>query len=194
MRTFALWFSGLALAIVTTVQAADQHPSNGGHSTSGAHVSPYAGQERRAIKTLSDQDIDDLLNGRGWGLAKAAELNGLPGPAHLLEMKDEIGLLPGQVREIEGLFAEMKEKAMALGKRFVALEHSLNQAFARRDIDEDRLKTFVTAIGKVRSDLRHVHLATHLRTPKILSDDQIKAYNRFRGYDLKGSESPHRHH
>ncbi|MBT3972460.1 MAG: hypothetical protein HOE99_01485, partial [Acidiferrobacteraceae bacterium] len=50
-------------------------------------ASPYVGQETRVIKSLSAEDIDDLINGRGWGLAKPAELNGVPGPAHLLEMQ-----------------------------------------------------------------------------------------------------------
>ena len=54
--------------------------------------SNYVGQEKRQIKTLSQDDIYDLQNGNGWGLAKAAELNGVPGPKHLLEMKEEIKL------------------------------------------------------------------------------------------------------
>jgi hypothetical protein len=42
--------------------------------------SPYAGQEKRAVKTLSpDEEIQALLNGRGMGLAKVAELNHYPG-------------------------------------------------------------------------------------------------------------------
>ena len=34
-------------------------------------TSPYAGQQQRTIKALSDQEIGDLLEGRGMGLAKA---------------------------------------------------------------------------------------------------------------------------
>ena len=66
-------------------------------------TSPYAGEEARVIKSLSAKDIDDLLNGRGWGLAKSAELNGVPGPAHLLEMKSEIGLSSEQVSAIKAI-------------------------------------------------------------------------------------------
>ena len=152
------------------------------------HASPYLGQEWRAIKTLSDRDIEDLLQGRGWGLAKAAELNGLPGPKHLLEMKSDIGLSPEQVGEIETIYAEMRDQAIPLGRRLVALEGALNQAFARRDLDRTRLKTRLDEIGQVRADLRYVHLAAHLRTPRLLSRHQMAAYNRLRGYD--GSESP----
>ena len=41
---------------------------------------PYAGQQTRAIKALSDDDIAALRAGEGMGMAKAAELNGYPGP------------------------------------------------------------------------------------------------------------------
>ena len=65
--------------------------------------SKYFGQETREIKSLSESDIEELKNGRGWGLAKAAELNGVPGPVHLLEMQKEIirGLLNHAVQEVQ---------------------------------------------------------------------------------------------
>src|SRR5262249_1929289 len=47
---------------------------------------PYAGQQSRSIKALSEDDIAALLKGAGIGLAKAAELNGYPGPAHVLAL------------------------------------------------------------------------------------------------------------
>jgi len=66
--TFAIVLSSFALAKETSIT----------HD----HVSKYAGEENRAIKSLSESDIEELLSGSGWGLAKAAELNGVPGPAH----------------------------------------------------------------------------------------------------------------
>ena len=42
--------------------------------------SPYAGQESREIKSLSPAEVDGYLAGAGMGFAKAAELNGYPGP------------------------------------------------------------------------------------------------------------------
>jgi hypothetical protein len=42
-------------------------------------TSPYAGQEQRAIKALSDREISDLTEGRGLGLAKAASSTDIPG-------------------------------------------------------------------------------------------------------------------
>ena len=65
-----------------------------GAGAAETHPSPYVGQDTRPIKSLSADDILELRRGGGWGLAKAAELNGMPGPAHLLELKDEIPLSP----------------------------------------------------------------------------------------------------
>jgi hypothetical protein len=58
--------------------------------------SPYAGQERRSIKALSDNEVRDLAEGRGMGLARAAELNSFPGPMHVLELANELGLSEAQ--------------------------------------------------------------------------------------------------
>ena len=76
----------------------------------------------------------------------------------------------------------MKGRAVALGKRLVALEGVLNAAFAGRDIDETRLRATLDKIARVRAELRYVHLATHLKTPALLSSGQIEDYNRLRGY------------
>ena len=51
---------------------------------------PYAEMQGRSIKALSDQQIADLNTGRGMGLALAAELNGYPGPSHVLELADKL--------------------------------------------------------------------------------------------------------
>lgn len=152
-------------------------------------ASPYAGQQKRVIKSLSAKDIDDLLNGRGWGLAKAAELNGVPGPVHLLELKQEIGLSPEQVTKIGDLFKSMKKRAMVLGKQLVDLEAALNSGFAKGHVEAKWLKSMLDEISGVRRDLRFVHLSTHLGTPDILTPEQIAHYNKLRGYgDANGAD------
>ena len=76
----------------------------------------------------------------------------------------------------------MKTKAIPLGIRLIELEAQLERAFASRDIDPPKLKMLLSDIAATRGDLRFVHLATHLETPAVLSLDQIKTYNRLRGY------------
>lgn len=174
------------IAAGTLAASAGADTPHGGHQAPQSFTSPYAGQVTRRIKSLSEQDIDELRQGRGWGLAKAAELNGLPGPTHLLEMRREIDLTPRQVAEIEALFQRMQASATALGERLIALEGDLNDAFARGDIGRDALAAKLEAIGAVQTQLRLTHLETHLATPAILKPEQIAAYNRLRGYAVSG--------
>ncbi|WP_316979869.1 hypothetical protein [Shumkonia mesophila] len=146
------------------------------------HTSPYQGEEKRAVKSLADSEVADLLAGRGAGFAKAAELNGVPGPAHLLEMKREIALTAGQEAEIEAVRQRMQAEAVELGRRLVALEAQLDAAFATATATKEALGDLLTAIASVERNLRFAHLAAHLETPAILTPGQILAYNRLRGY------------
>ena len=154
-------------------QASETQPSD---------VSKYAGQEKRTIKSLSPDDIAELKRGGGWGLAKAAELNGVPGPAHLLEMKGKIALDDAQVSAITEIFEKMKAKAIKQGERLIALERELESHFQNRTITDAILRSSLDALAQARNELRYIHLATHLKTPEILTDDQITKYNALRGY------------
>lgn len=169
IETFVL---GLLIALSPTLVLAETH----------GHRSGYAGQQMRAIKSLSASDMDDLENGRGWGLAKAAELNGVPGPVHLLEMKDEIALTEQQIKEIEAVFNEMKQDATELGLKLIQHERELNDHFANRTITEELLIELLDRIESTRKKLRYVHLSAHLKTPAIVTEEQIRLYNRLRGY------------
>ena len=147
-----------------------------------SHKSKYAGEEKREIKSLSATDIEELQNGKGWGLAKAAELNGVPGPVHLLEMKEEIDLNAEQIRAIEDIYRKMKQEAVPLGLELIELERELNNQFSNRTITNELLLQILQKIAQVHRQLRFVHLSTHLKTPDILKSEQIILYNKLRGY------------
>jgi hypothetical protein len=72
------------------------------------HAAPYAGMQERPIKALSDQQLADLRAGRGGGLALAAELNGYPGPVHILELADQLNLSPEMKRRMQGRLRRRK--------------------------------------------------------------------------------------
>ena len=91
---------------------------------------PYAGLEGRSIKALSEQQIADLRAGRGMGLALAAELNGYPGPLHVLEFANDLDLTSQQRAKVQELFAAMKAEAIPLGERLIAQEVDLDKQFA----------------------------------------------------------------
>lgn len=147
------------------------------------HQSPYVGMEGREIKSLSGEDLERLREGHGWGLSLAAELNGIPGPRHLLEMREELGLTSDQVAGIDALYKEMKASAIPLGKEFIRLERDLDRGFADRSLDEKGMENLLGRIARTRQQLRGVHLSAHLRTLPLLTEEQIHAYSELRGYD-----------
>lgn len=161
---------------VLPVAAFAQHHGHGGNSA------PYAGFEKREIKSLSEQDIEELRRGGGWGLALPAELNGRPGPAHLLELKDELGLSARQVDAISAIYEQMRTDAVAAGERFISAEAALSDAFAGSDLSEETLRDLLAEAADARAELRFIHLARHLSTPELLTDAQIQRYNALRGY------------
>jgi hypothetical protein len=150
--------------------------------TTGHSHSPYAGQETRGIKSLSEEDLAELRRGGGWGLAKAAELNGVPGPAHLLELRTEIALTPDQVAAIEAIYAKMKIDAIAEGEKMISLEQELEDQFRARSVSDQSLRSLIAEIEASRGRLRYIHLSTHLTTPPLLSQEQIEKYHSLRGY------------
>jgi Spy/CpxP family protein refolding chaperone len=144
--------------------------------------SPYAGEEARPIKSLSPQQIDGYLNGRGMGLAKAAELNSYPGPMHVLELKAQLGLTREQSEATQRAFDEMKSRATRLGRAIVERERELDELFAKRTIDERAMDEKVLEIGRLGAELRAAHLRAHLRMREVLTPEQIDEYDRLRGY------------
>ena len=90
----ALGFAPGGLPLAGAAQSSSESSSQpSAHSSTHAHAAPYAGQQERRIKSLSASDIEQLQRGGGWGLAKAAELNGMPGPIHLLELRAELAVM-----------------------------------------------------------------------------------------------------
>jgi Spy/CpxP family protein refolding chaperone len=143
---------------------------------------PYAGMQNRAIKSLSDSDIHELRRGGGWGLALAAELNGMPGPAHLLELKDQIPLTADQVTKIQALMDQMRKAAIPTGERLIAAEKALEAAFAAGKLNEASLRRLLAEAESARSELRFIHLSQHYKTVEFLKPEQIQRYNILRGY------------
>lgn len=180
-----------ALLIALTLLAAATPAA----AQSASH-SPYAGQERRAIKTLSAEEIQDLTEGRGMGLAKVAELNGYAGPAHVLELATPLQLDAQQEAATRQLHERMLGEARRLGAAVLKAEAALEHAFAARHIDAGRLREQLAAIATLQGQLRAVHLEAHLEQNRILTPQQIARYAELRGYGQPqpaGGHGRHRH-
>jgi hypothetical protein len=151
-------------------------------ATAEAQHQPYAGLEGRAIKALSEQQVADLKAGRGMGLALAAELNGYPGPIHVLELAEPLGLTEAQRVKVQSLYEAMKAEAVPLGESLIAQEADLERQFRERSVSPASLSRAMEAIGVTQAALRAAHLKHHLSTVEALSPDQVKRYTELRGY------------
>ncbi len=142
----------------------------------------YAGLQTREIKALSREEMADLRGGRGMGLALAAELNGYPGPRHVLDLADQLSLTNEQRTHIQQLFDSMKAEAVPIGQKLIAAERDLNRGFVERTITPEQLKAATAAIAEIQGKLRDTHLKYHLATAALLSPEQIRHYKELRGY------------
>ncbi|MGG5890543.1 hypothetical protein ACLF3G_25840 [Falsiroseomonas sp. HC035] len=162
--------------------------------------SPHAGMTDRPIRALSEEQQADLLAGRGMGLALAAELNGWPGPAHVMKLAGAVQLTPRQLAATQRLTAEMQTAASALGARVIEVERALDIAFRDRSVTPSDLSARTARIAVLPGEIRDVHLRTHLAQVALLTAGQIAAYSRLRGYagnaPQHGGPMPdgHRHH
>jgi hypothetical protein len=147
---------------------------------------PYAGLQGRALKALSPEQVEDLRAGRGMGLALAAELNGYPGPLHVLELAERLHLNADQRQRMSALFEAMKAEAIPLGEKLIAQETALDRQFAEKTITPATLKAMTDAIAATQGALRAAHLKYHLMTLDVLSGEQTRQYAALRGYGGDG--------
>lgn len=158
-------------------------------------ASPYAGWQARDIKALSARQIDDLKAGRGLSLALAAELNGYPGPRHVLDLGEALRLTAAQRAAFEALLRDMQAEAQRLGAEILAEEAALDDAFRSGRADEAALREHLARLGALQGELRYVHLRAHLDAPALLSPAQVAEYNALRGYaEAPATAKPHDGH
>src|SRR4051794_21352250 len=100
---------------------------------------PYAGQQARSIKALSNEDIAALRAGDGMGMVKAAELNGYPGPRHVLDLSPELHLTDAQTELVREIRERMSGAAQPLGAALIKCERVLDELFLKGEITTERL-------------------------------------------------------
>lgn len=187
IRSFAV-----CSALAVSGAAWAQHAGHAGHTAPQAAPTPYAGQQARSIKALSPQEAQDLIDGKGMGLAKAAELNSYPGPMHVLELAQPLQLSDTQRDASTRLMTTHKDEVRTLGRQLVEAERELDQAFATRRIDAASLTAQLQRIGALQAAIRDAHLQTHLKQTALLTPAQIAQYDQLRGY-AGTSAATHKH-
>ncbi len=174
----------LAIAIslfsITTVFG-QQHQHSEQHNN---FRSPYIEQLDSSVRGLSSEEVGYLLNGKGAGYARVAELNDYPGPRHVLELSFQLNLSAQQENEIKTAFARMEFQAKNIGKTIVSKEQELSKAFASEKITNTELEKKIVELALLYGELRKIHLQAHLEIHPLLSIEQIQKYNQIRGYEI----------
>ena len=149
-----------------------------------ADIAPanYAGFHKRQVASFSDPEVQSLLDGRGSGLALPAELNGYPGPAHVLELARSLALSDDQQAKVRALFARMQARARDAGAKYVAAEKALDAAFKSAAADRETIATLTREADRLRAEKRLAHLEAHIETRALLTAGQLAKYAELRGY------------
>ena len=86
--------------------------------------------------------------------AKAAELNGYPGPSHVLELAGQLQLNDQQRQATQSLMDQHKTRARELGTQLVEAERQLDIAFASKTVDAHVVDDLTRQIGLLQARLR----------------------------------------
>jgi Spy/CpxP family protein refolding chaperone len=143
---------------------------------------PYAGEQNRGVASLEDDEVAGLVAGRGMGLAKPAELNGYPGPAHVLELADSLNLSSEQRAAVQASFDRMAARAKIAGAAYVDAERALDDVFRSGKADPASVAVRLADAEKARAEKRMAHIAAHLEITPLLTPEQRRLYAELRGY------------
>jgi Spy/CpxP family protein refolding chaperone len=158
-----------------------------------AQTSPYAGEQQRSIKALDARDMTALRQGQGLGFAKAAELNGYPGPMHTLELAAPLQLSEAQREATRRLMDEHKARARELGEAVIQAELALDRLFADRQATPASVSEATQRIAALQAQLRAEHLTTHLAQTALMTPAQAQRYAELRGYTGAAPAPAHSH-
>lgn len=98
VRRFAT-IAGLAAALAVL----PVHAQNQGHG----HAPGTASDGHLKAQACADEFEAVVRDGRGFGMAFAADQQGYPGPMHVLELKDRLGLDAAQEARVRALVHAM---------------------------------------------------------------------------------------
>ncbi len=173
----------IALALCAAPASAQ---SPGGHSHGGnpaaGHHHGTGGAPQGHLEALKCSESFDRVVGQGlgFGLAFAADRNGYPGPLHVVELAQPLGLRAEQVERARSLYDAMLAESRPKSAALLAAEAELARLFERGEATEARVRAQVAEVERLRADVRLVHLTYHLRTRDLLTSEQRVAYHRAR--------------
>jgi len=168
----------LVIAVASVLGAvAFATAQTGGH---GSHGADSASAPHRRMHAALEERNGVIAKGLGAGLAFPADQNYYPGPLHVLEHKDALRLTAEQERRMEALQAAMFAASRPASRRLLEADGRLRRLFADGTADESRVRAAVADVERAWTDVRLVHLLTHLQTRLVLTEEQRRIYHEVR--------------
>jgi Spy/CpxP family protein refolding chaperone len=127
------------------------------------------------------------------GLALPAELNGYPGPKHVLELAAELDVSEDRRQAVQRVHDAMLEQAKELGRQIVEAERRLDALFAGAEATPEAVRAALDHLATLQAALRHTHLHAHLETKALLTEAQVARYTHLRGYAAEATHHGHHH-
>lgn len=157
-----------------------------------AHHDQAPGSE---VPGLGAEEVAELLDGRGMGQARVADVEGYPGPRHVLDTwgAGKLRLSPEQATRVQEIVRAMASEARRLGVLVLDAERDLALALRSGEIDATNRRARVERIAALRGELRAVHLQAHLETRAVLDPAQLARYGELRGHPPDDGMPPHGH-
>jgi len=165
----------LGVVVVTLVAL----PAQAQHSGHG-HTPGVVSDGHLKAQGCAEEFEAVVRDGRGFGMAFAADQEGYPGPMHVLELKDRLGLDAAQESRVRMLLHAMFAESRPKGARLLDAEARLRSLFAKGSADEAAVRAAVAEVEQARADVRLVHLLAHLKTRAVLTEAQRRAYHEAR--------------
>jgi Spy/CpxP family protein refolding chaperone len=165
---------GLVLGLAVLVPAAEgQHAGQHG---GGAH-----GPDGHRVAQRCIEEFERVVaDGRGFGLAFAADQHGYPGPQHILELRERLGLTPEQQRRAAALLEVMLAESRPRSARLLEAERRLADIFRMGTAEEAAVRAAAAEVERARSEVRLTHLLTHLKARDLLTEAQRRLYHEAR--------------
>jgi len=170
MRQSTWWL--VAVLLLVAIPARGQSPHQHGHGADG--------QPHRRVEACEREFEQVVAEGRGGGLAFAADQNGYPGPLHVLELKDRLQLTVDQETRMRALLEAMFAQSRPRAAKLAEAEARLRRLFAADSADDAGVRAAVADAEHARAELRLAHVLTHLRTRELLTEHQRRTYQQLR--------------
>jgi len=143
--------------------------------------SPHGGHDGHRSARRCAAEFDQVVgSGRGFGMAFVADQQGYPGPMHVLELADRLGLTAEQERRARELMDAMFTASRPRSAALLDAERRLRALFASGAADEESVRVAVAEVERARAELRMVHLRAHLAARDLLTAEQRSAYHEAR--------------